>query len=360
MKSQLKIIGLMSGTSLDGLDIAFVSITFEDTKNDSFKLLESETIPYPNDLKIRIESAPNSSVSALSKLDHDLGVFYASCVNSFIESKKLDRKEISAIACHGQTILHQPHNGFSLQIGSGTALAMNTKLPVINDFRNHDIHAGGQGAPLVPVGDFGLFSEHADAFLNLGGFANLSFRDVQNKIRAFDICPVNLPLNKLASNKGLEFDKNGELARSGELNFFLLDLLNSLEFYNSPIPKSLGTEWLDEHFYPLIKFDKDIENNLRTIVEHIAFQISRQLEFSGANSVLVTGGGALNQFLIERIKNYFKGELKLPDREIIEYKEAIIFAYLGALKLQNKVNALASVTGAKFDTVGGVLHDPGF
>ncbi|MEY4603314.1 MAG: hypothetical protein RIT43_606 [Bacteroidota bacterium] len=349
----------MSGTSLDGLDIALVSFSLTEGTNQSFILHESETIPYPNELKIRIEGAPHASVSALSKLDRDLGVFYGNCVNTFIEKNRIDRNEISAIACHGQTILHQPHNGFSLQIGSGTVLAMDTKLRVINDFRNHDVHAGGQGAPLVPVGDFGLFSDQAEAFLNLGGFANLSFKDPQQNILAFDICPVNLPLNRLASNKGLDFDRNGELARNGELNFFLLDLLNSLEFYTSPIPKSLGTEWLDEQFYPLIKFDKDIENNLRTVVEHIAFQIGKQLEFSGASSVFITGGGAHNKFLIERLRTYYKGEIKLPNKEIIEYKEAIIFAYLGALKLQNKANALSSVTGAKFDTVGGVIHDPG-
>jgi anhydro-N-acetylmuramic acid kinase len=360
MEGQLKIIGLMSGTSLDGLDIALVSLSLVDGEQDTFTLLESETVPYPNELKTRIETSTISPISIVTKLDRDLGKFYAESINKFIEKKNIDRNDIDAIACHGQTILHQPSHGFTLQIGNGIVLAMDTKIRVINDFRNHDIHAGGQGAPLVPVGDFGLFSSQSEAFLNLGGFANLSFRDKHQKIRAYDICPVNLPLNKLASNKGLEFDRNGDLARSGELNFFLLDLLNSLDYYSASYPKSLGTEWLDAHFYPLIKFDKDIENNLRTIVEHIAFQIGKQLEQTGATKILVTGGGALNEFLMSRISNYYKGELILPQKEIIEFKEAIIFAYLGALKLRNRVNALSSVTGANCDTVGGVIYDPGY
>ena len=220
-----------------------------------------------------------------------------------------------------------------------------------------DIIAGGQGAPLVPIGDFNLFQSQAESFLNIGGFANVSFKE-NGIIKAFDICPGNLPLNKLIESKGLTFDNNGEMARSGDINFFLLDLLNSLPFYVLTGPKSLGTEWLEEHFYPLLKFDKEIENNLRTVVEHIAFQIGNSLNSAKVESVMISGGGAKNKFLIERIAHYYNGKIVIPSEEIISFKEAIIFAFLGALYLHKIPNCIQSVTGASRATIGGTLHIP--
>ncbi len=357
--SSFEIIGLMSGTSMDGLDIAHVSFEMN-AKNDCFILNNSMTYEISSDIKNRLLTAPFASVQQISQLDHDIALFYAECVNEFISSKNIERKKINAISSHGQTILHQPGNGFSLQIGHGTTLAYHTGIQVINDFRNHDVAAGGQGAPLVPIGDFGIFSDLAEGFLNIGGFANVSFKDNHEEIIAYDICPGNLPLNKLVDSKGLSFDKDGELSAQGEINFYLLDLLNSIEFYNQTGPRSLGTEWLEEHFYPKLKFDKEIENNLRTIVEHIAIQIAQKLNDAHLETVLATGGGAKNNFLIQRIKHYFNGKLIIPAREIIDFKEAIIFAYLGALYIENRPNALSSVTGASRNMICGVLHKPGF
>jgi anhydro-N-acetylmuramic acid kinase len=353
-----EIIGLMSGTSLDGLDIAHVALTMDQNNGDSYELLHCETCDIPEDLKDKLANAHNYSVPLMCQLDKELGRFYANSVEEFIKKNGIDKSSIKAIASHGQTILHQPQNGFTLQIGCGSTLSYHTGINVINDFRSRDVIAGGQGAPLVPVGDFGLFKEEAEAFLNIGGFTNLSYKK-DNRIVAFDICPGNLPLNKLAASKGLNYDKNGDLAQSGEINFFLLDLLNSLEFYNLDGPKSLGTEWLEEHFYPLLKFDKEIENNLRTVVEHEAVQIGQKLNDAGVSNVLITGGGAKNGFLISRIAHYFNGEVKLPATEIIDYKEAIVFAYLGALCLENRPNAISSVTGASSDLICGVLHRTG-
>lgn len=354
-----EIIGLMSGTSLDGLDIAHVSFTMDRENGDSYTLLNSEAYDIPEDLRAKLADAHNFSVPMICQLDKELGHFYGNCVNDFLKKFKIQKEQIAAIASHGQTILHQPQNGFTLQIGCGTTLAYDTGINVINDFRNHDIVAGGQGAPLVPIGDFGLFKNEAEAFLNIGGFANMSFKD-SSKVLAFDICPGNLPLNKLALAKGLHYDKNGDLAKSGEINFFLLDLLNSLDFYQKDGPKSLGTEWLEEHFYPLLKFDKEIENNLRTVVEHEAVQIGQKLNDAGVKNVLITGGGAKNHFLISRIAHYFNGEVKLPDNETIDFKEAIVFAYLGALYIENRPNAISSVTGASKDMICGVMHRPGY
>lgn len=354
MKSY-QLLGLMSGTSLDGLDVVNVWFTYKEDGEISFDLLGFQTFNYTKELTEKIKSAMLVSSVNLFLLDKEIGTFYATCVNEFIEKNKINKEEIDAIASHGQTIFHQPEKGITVQIGCGATLAIKTGIKVVNDFRSKDVVLGGQGAPLVPIGDFTLFKTMADSFLNIGGISNISFKQ-KDKIVAYDICPGNLPLNKLANSKGLTYDKNGEIAKKGEINFFLLDLLNELEFYKEAAPKSLGVEWLENHFYPLIKFDKDIENNLRTVIEHEAIQISHVLNQNKLKSVLISGGGALNTFLVERIKHYYEGEVVLPKKEVIEFKEAIIFAFLGLLYLENKVNCLSSVTGASRDCVGGVMH----
>jgi anhydro-N-acetylmuramic acid kinase len=295
--------------------------------------------------------------SRLFQLDHDLGTYFAECINTFIGDHRIDKAEIDAIATHGQTVFHQPAKGFTTQIGNPAVIAVQTGIPTIGDFRTKDVLHGGQGAPLVPIGDAYLFGQEAKAFLNIGGFTNISF--IENGImKAFDICPGNLPLNQLARAKGKKYDKDGIFAEKGELNYFLLDLLNSLPFYQEEPPKSLGTEWLEQHFYPLLKFDKDIENNLATVVEHLSVQIAKTLNDHQLDSVMITGGGAKNTFLMERLKRYYKGEIVLPDAQLIDFKEALIFALLGALYLEKEPNCLASVTGASKDVCGGVMHLP--
>ena len=351
------ILGLMSGTSLDGLDIAHIIFTKSEKGTWSFELKQAETIPYEPAILNKLHHAMEISAPQLYELDVELGKYIGAAVSTFAKQHQIELKTIDLIASHGQTIFHQPEKGFSIQIGSGTAIALATNVQTLNQFRSKDVLLGGQGAPIVPIGDFLLFGEEADAFLNIGGISNISFKE-KNEIIAFDICPGNLPLNKLAQNKGLKYDAAGELARSGEINFFLLDLLNQLPFYSEKTPKSLGSEWLEQHFYPLIKFDKDIENNLRTVVEHEAYQIGQILTQKQLKSVLVTGGGALNSFLIERIKHYYSGEIKIPERAIVEFKEAIIFGFLGALFLEKETNTLQSVTGATRDSIGGILHLP--
>lgn len=354
--SSYEIVGLMSGTSLDGLDIAHTVFTKTNEKW-SFHLLKAETYKYSKDLTERLQHAKQIPVSELLKLDKDFGKEMAHLVLKFISANNIDKKSIDAIASHGQTVYHQPKNGFSYQIGCGATLSFQTGIPVINDFRNKDIIAGGQGAPLVPIGEKHLFYEEADAFLNLGGFCNLTYCENKNW-KAFDISPCNLPLNKLAEQKGLEYDKNGELAKKGNVDFFLLDLLNNISFYNLMSPKSLGTEWLDEEFYPLLKFSKNTEDNLCTIVEHIAIQIAKSLENKSAQRVLVTGGGAFNAFLMDRIGHYSKSKLVFPKLEIIHFKEAIIFGFLGALYIAKETNNVPSATGANKNVIAGVLHLP--
>lgn len=352
------IIGLMSGTSLDGLDICHAILNKDEHNNWSFSILNANTFSYPEDLTSLLSGAMQLPAPALFSLDKEIGNFFGKTVLSFLEKHAIDKTSIHAIASHGHTVFHQPEKGFTVQIGCGSTISLLTGIPVINDFRTKDVILGGQGAPLVPIGDFKLFKKEAEAFLNIGGISNISF-EKDGVIRAFDCAPGNLPLNKLAGNKGLPYDKNGELARKGEINFFLLNLLNELEFYSKKDPKSLGAEWFEQHFYPLIKFDRDIDNNLRTIVEHIALQIGNVLNENKLSSVFITGGGAMNTFLTERIGHYFKGEIIIPPVEIISFKEALIFAFLGALYLEKEPNCLSVVTGASRDVCGGVLHLPG-
>jgi anhydro-N-acetylmuramic acid kinase len=358
LKDKLEIVGLMSGTSLDGLDIAHVSIEFKNQKVH-FELLNCETTPYDSEILLQLQKYNDLSIPEMLILDKKIGRYYGEKVNEFISKNNLNKKHIDAIACHGQTIFHQPQNGFTYQIGCGSTLAYVTGLKVINDFRTRDVIAGGQGAPLVPIGDFNLFANQAESFLNIGGFANISFKK-GNKIIAFDICPGNLPLNLLANQIGLEYDKNGELAKSGIILPELLNRLNSLEFYRLNSPKSLGTEWLEDEFYKSIDGKYQTKDLLRTIVEHIAVQISSVLKNEKLASVFMTGGGTKNNFLIERIKVHFDGQLIVPEMKIIDFKEAIVFAYLGALYLRNEPTTLTSVTGAEREVCSGVLHIPGY
>ena len=344
------VIGVMSGTSLDGLDIVFCNLSFTDSW--SFKILKSKTLNYDPEWKEKLSNAHNLSGFDLQKLHKEYGSFIGESINSFIND--IDQK-INLIASHGHTVFHQPESKITLQIGDGTEIAVITGITTISDFRSLDVALGGQGAPLVPIGDELLFSEY-DFCINLGGFSNISFKE--NNIRvAYDICPANIILNYLANKLGKAYDKNGTLGKDGNINIDLLKKLNNLEYYHLTHPKSLGREWLDEVFLPIIEQSKiSIYDQIRTVYEHIAYQISLSLNTSKKSKTLITGGGAYNNFLIEQIKQKTKSKIIIPDKEIIEFKEALIFALLGVLRFNNQINCLSSVTGAKRDSSGGIIH----
>jgi len=352
-----EIIGLMSGTSMDGLDIAHLKFELNPENKWDFTLINSETAEYSSEFLKKLSNATQLNVPDFLQLDKEIGKVFGEMVNNFIVKNNIDTTLINAIASHGHTTFHQPENGFTSQIGCGSTIAFITNIPVINDFRTKDVIAGGQGAPLVPIGDLLLFQNQADSFLNLGGIANISFLK-DTKMIAFDICPANLPLNKLVVNLGFTYDKNGEIAEKGKVELDLLKQLNALPYYTQNYPKSLGTEWLETYFNPLIHFDSNIENTLATVVEHEAIQIANVLNENNLTSVFITGGGAKNSFIIKRIKFYFKGEIIIPSTNSIDFKEAIIFAFLGALYLEKTPNTISSVTGAYRNVVGGVYHIP--
>jgi len=354
------VIGIMSGTSTDGLDIACVHFEKNDTTNDrSHQLLSAETFEYPDDLAEKLKQAKSYSALDLKKLDIELGAFIGETINKFIHLKQINKSIIDAIASHGHTVFHQPENQLTVQIGNGQVIATKTDITTITNFREKDVIAGGQGAPLVPIGDLMLYRDMADSFLNLGGFANITSIK-ENNIIAFDICPCNLPLNLYASLIGYPYDKNGELGRSvRQNNTGLVEMLNSLHFYAKKWPKSLGAEWFENEFAPLLEIDEvTAQEKLRVCYEHISYQIAKSLLDIDSKRVMVTGGGAKNKFLIEQIKSKCYTEIVIPDQLIIDFKEAIVFGLLGVLKLENVPNCLKSVTGASKDVVGGTIFNP--
>lgn len=361
MKNKIwHVIGVMSGTSLDGVDLVYVKFTKNKVYN--FDILRKKAINYSEIWKNKLQDAFNISEDRLVKLDVDYGIFLGKTIHDFILENKIEK--VDFIASHGHTIFHKPDENYTLQIGSGSEISAVTNLKVICDFRTQDVELGGQGAPLVPIGDMLLFGKY-DFCLNLGGFANISFQK-DNRREAFDICPVNIVMNHYTRKIDLEYDDKGMIASEGTLQKDLLTELNNIPFYANIKPKSLGYEFVVEIVLPMIdKYNLPLKDILRTFIEHAAFQISEVINKNVQifikninNDVLITGGGAYNDFLIERLSYYSNAKMVVPTNEIIEFKEALIFAFLGVLKDQNDVNCLQSVTGASKDHSSGVVFNP--
>ncbi|MES2545450.1 MAG: anhydro-N-acetylmuramic acid kinase [Bacteroidota bacterium] len=350
-KETYNVIGVMSGTSLDGIDLA--RITFEiKNKKWAFEIHESETIPYPIDWLNLLKNAVGFSSEELNELNKKYTYYLGTVIKGFIDKNNI--KNLDAVCSHGHTILHQPQNGFTLQIGNLPEIAHFINENLVCDFRVQDVELGGQGAPLVPIGDQILFSDY-DYCLNLGGFSNVSF-EANDKRSAFDISPVNTVLNFYANHLGLEYDNKGQISQTGKMNSELLAQLNQIDFYYKKYPKSLGYEFVKETVLPLIEsYTITIEDKMHTFTEHIAMQIALALT-KKESSLYITGGGAYNTFLVERIQFHLpKMKIIIPEKKILEFKEALIFALLGVLKLRDEINVLSSVTGAKMDHSSGKI-----
>lgn len=349
----------MSGTSMDGVDVSFAEYSQSGDNKWSYNLHAAKTYAYPENLAKALQDVTKFSAQEINIFNKHLGIFYGHLINQFIDDVAVDKSEIDAIASHGHTVFHQPENGFTLQIGCGTTIAAITQLNVINDFRSKDIVFGGQGAPLVPIGDTLLFADQANAFLNIGGFANVCINS--HPVVAYDVAPANLPLNDYCQKHfNAPYDKGGEFARSGRLHERMYDVLNDLDYYRKEAPKSLGTEWINDEFRPLILSyaNESPRDVLHTITKHIAHQIARSLNENTAKTVMISGGGAKNDFLIDLIREEFNGEVIIPSQELIDFKEAIVFGLMGALYLAGEPNTISSVTGASKAVCAGVLHTP--
>lgn len=350
-KNSISILGLMSGTSLDGIDLAYV--TFEKDTYQNFEIVFAETITYTDNWRKILQNALHFGNEKLQALSVTYGEYLGDAINHFV--KKHHITSIDFIASHGHTILHQPEKGITLQIGDGQTIANKTQQKVVCDFRTQDVALGGQGAPLVPIGDELLFSQY-DYCMNLGGFANISFHDNGKRI-AFDICPVNVVLNFYAQKLGQEYDANGDIAKSGMFDEALFHQLNALAYYAKNPPKSLGIEWVHETIFPILSASKAAPQTiLRTFSDHIACQIASTI--TEGKKVLCTGGGTYNQYIIQKIVSFKKCELVIPDKNLIEFKEALIFGFLGLLRVDNQINCLSSVTGAQKNHSSGVIFYP--
>lgn len=355
-----KAIGIMSGSSLDGLDIVFAEFT-ETAGNWSYQVIASDCYEYEELWISRLKNAIHLNAYDYLLLHSEYGKYIGKKINHFIEKNNL-QFQVQLIASHGHTTFHAPHLGMTGQLGDGAAMAATTGVNVVSDLRAMDVALGGQGAPIVPMGEKLLWGDY-DALLNIGGIANISIKKDDEYI-AYDICPANRVLNMLANEDGKNYDADGAMAAAGKVNTALLSQLNALDYYKQSHPKSLANNFGTDIVYPLIKsFDISVEDGLRTFTEHIAMQVGyafiNNLKIQNSNyKLLITGGGAHNRFLIERIKfalDVVNCKVEVPSKEVVDYKEALVMALLGVLRWREENTVLASVTGASRNSIGGAV-----
>ncbi|MEO8582362.1 MAG: anhydro-N-acetylmuramic acid kinase [Flavitalea sp.] len=357
-----RVIGLMSGSSLDGLDIAFAE--FQETGGKwAYTLRHTACYEYPVEWVQKLHNATSLNAFYYQQLHVEYGHYLGKQVNKFIEDNNI-QYQVQLITSHGHTAFHFPAGSMTSQLGDGASIAAITGINVVSDLRAMDLALGGQGAPIVPIGEKLLFPEN-HLFLNLGGIANISLNSA-SKYVAFDVCPANRVLNLLAKKGNKNFDDGGQLAEKGEVIGDVLSVLNGMEYYQLPYPKSLSNDFGTDVIFPLInQRNLDIDDALRTYVEHICMQISRavvQLQAENQsepmNKIFVTGGGARNSFLVRRLEETLKPSgitIDVPDSDIVDFKEAIIMGLIGVLRWREENNTLSSVTGASRDSIGGAV-----
>jgi anhydro-N-acetylmuramic acid kinase len=350
-------IGLMSGSSLDGLDLVFAELA-ESAGSWNYEILAADCYAYEADWTERLKNAIHLNALDYQLLHTAYGHYLGGQVNRFIDEKGLDFK-VGLIASHGHTTFHVPAKKMTAQLGDGAAIAATTCLPVISDLRALDVAFGGQGAPIVPIAEKLLFKDYS-LFLNIGGIANISFGKGE-KYMAYDVCPANRVLNLIANRVDKEYDADGALAASGGVQEQLLERLNALAYYSQSHPKSLANDFGTDEVYPLIQAcHLSPADAAATMVAHIAAQIKSAISQFGIQDsrLLVTGGGAFNTFLISELTkslNEFAIEVIVPDSQTVQYKEALAMALIGVLRWRQEYNVLSSVTGAKRDSIGGAV-----
>ncbi len=372
-KTTYKAIGMMSGTSLDGIDLAYCHFWENEAQQWQYQLLKTGFFPYEKAWQQRLGQVIHQNAIDLIHTHFEYGHYVGKVIHQWVQKEQLEG-QVDLVASHGQTIYHLPEKGISAQIGDGAAIAAQTGIPVVANLRVADLAAGGQGAPIVPIGDRYLFADHRYC-LNIGGIANISYpnqaktSNQEVQMVGYDICGANLILNHLAQLIDKPYDKDGAIARSGQLYPPLFEALNQEPYFAQMPPKTLGAKWVRNNIIPILEqYPIPISDQLRTVTEHIAFQIGQSIQQiedqiiqkdkaykSSQESLLVTGGGAHNQFLIERISAQTSLEVVVPDRATVDYKEALVMAFIGVLRWLNRPNCLATVTGATRDVCGGAI-----
>jgi anhydro-N-acetylmuramic acid kinase len=350
-----KVVGVMSGTSMDGIDLAHCELSKNDAGEWSYTINASTTISYDDTWRLRLSKLRNQNALNVHKSDRYYGEYIGGLINSFLLENGL---EADLIGSHGHTIFHQPEQNITYQIGSGSAISAVTGIPVVSNFRAIDVSKNGEGAPISGIGDNILFGEY-DLCLNLGGFANLS-TTVDGEPIAYDVCPCNILLNRIAREFGKEYDEDGKIAEQGHIDYDLLGDLNNIEYYDLPYPKSLGREWINQNFWFRVRESRaGKEDRMKTLCDHIGEQIGNNieslLEDSSSSKVLVTGGGAFNSVLVDHLRTHTDAEIVIPEKELISYKEALIFALMAVMRVNNEPNILKTYTGANSDSIAGEL-----
>ena len=351
------IVGVMSGTSMDGLDIAHVTLEELQEGKWEYTINAATTVKYGETWRLRLSKLRHQNSLVFHKTDRFYGQFIGENIKKFLTENNL---EADLISSHGHTVFHQPENNISVQIGDGNSIYAYTGVPTVTNFRALDVILGGEGAPLVGIADEMLFGEF-DICLNLGGFANIS-ADVNGSRVAYDVGPCNIVLNRIAREFDKEYDEGGKIAETGTIDYDLLTELNEIEFYSYEPPKSLGREWISANFWSHVRNSlAKKEDKMKTLVDHIAQQIGNNIEDlcggdASGKRVYITGGGAFNDTLISHIKTHTEAEVVVPEANIVDYKEALAFALLGILRIQNKTNIYKVATGAQTDTVSGSLY----
>lgn len=345
-------LGLMSGTSLDGVDIAFCGFRLGNLGWE-YRIEQAETIQYSQSMLQMLHRMPEMAGVELIAADRELGSYYGKLAADFIRKHNI---EAEFVASHGHTVFHNPAHGYTFQAGHGANIAAEAGIQVVCDFRSGDIALGGQGAPLVPIGDELLFAQY-DALVNMGGFANISM-NIDGKRLAWDICPVNIVMNQFARQKGSEYDKNGEWAQSGTVCNELLKELNDIAYYSQQQPKSLGREWVESVFLPIAQkyINLSIEDILCTVAHHAANQIADAA--ATKEKVMFSGGGVRNTFLMSLIRSKIGQRAIAANSKLIDFKEAMVFAFLGWLRINNINNTIESATGAKRALSSGAIYLP--
>ncbi len=346
------VIGLMSGTSLDGVDIVYVNFKLD--KYWKYEIINSKTYKYKKKWNILLKDISQKKINFIEKININYTRLLSKYIKDFINEFSIEN--IDFISSHGHTALHQPSNSLTYQIGNLPILAKYINQKVVCDFRVQDVKLGGQGAPLVPVGEEYLFPKY-NTLINLGGFANITRINKDNLI-AYDICPINIVFNYLSRKMEYEYDDRGYIASTGNINDDLYSHLQRLNYYKQKPPKSLGVEWVNSQIHTILKNFQytPIKDLMNTFSNHFAFQIAKNI--GEQDQVLITGGGAYNDYLINRIKKLTNSKLTIPDPNIIEYKEALIFSFLGLLRVLEINNCYSSVTGAKKDHCSGIIYNP--
>lgn len=350
----------MSGSSLDGLDIVFAELD-ESRGKWGYNIQAAACYAYTPEWEAKLRTATDLPAYEYLLLHSAYGRYVGEQVNRFIDENNLHHR-VQLVASHGHTTVHAPQLGTTAQLGDGATIAAVTGINVVSDLRAMDVALQGQGAPIVPVGEKLLLPQHR-FFLNLGGIANISHNS--DRYRAFDICAANRVLNMLAQQEGKPYDEGGQLAAGGQIATALLTRLNALDYYRQPAPKSLANDFGTDTVFPLIQsFQLSAADALRTYTEHIAQQVAyavNQLQpvpEAEGSTLLVTGGGAFNTFLVNRLKQSLQPmniKVVVPEDELVQYKEALVMALLGVLRWREENTVLASVTGATRSSIGGAV-----